>query len=160
MTDAPEEPEAGLPPYQVAMRLRTDIETGIEWARARKTRFRRASSVIKVVSLALSVLATVILGLQDLNFWTGLAFGLIAVSTAVNAVEPFFNWRSRWVVMEETQYRLQRIRDELNYLLLRTQPQHLRFDDVDQFFAKTQEVWKDTSLRWLQYRRSDTVPRA
>lgn len=159
MTDAPEEPDAGLPPYQVALRLRNDVAEGIEWARARKSRFRRAASVVKVASLAMSVLATIVLGLQDLDFWTGLAFGLIAVSTAVNAVEPFFNWRSRWVLMEETQYRLTRIRDELNYLLLRTPPQHLRFDDVDKFFAKTQEVWKDTSLRWLQYRRSDSASR-
>jgi hypothetical protein len=152
-----EEPKSGLPPYQVATRLRDDIVEGIAWARARKSRFRRAASLVRVVSLAMSVAATVILGLQELDFWTGLAFALIAVSTAVNAVEPFFNWRSRWVLMEETQYRLMRIRDELNYVLIRTPPQHLRFDDVDQFFARTQEVWKDTSQRWLEYRRTDAA---
>jgi len=154
-----EEPEAGLPPYQVALRLRNDIVEGIAWAGTRKSRYRRAASTIKVTSLAMSVISTIILGLQNLDFWTGLAFGLVAVSTAVNAVEPFFNWRSRWVLMEETQYRLQRIRDELNYTLMRTPPQHLRFDDVDAFFTRTQDVWKDTSLRWLQYRRADNSSR-
>ena len=34
----------------------------------------------------------------------------------ISALEPFFNWRSRWILMEEAQYRLQRIRDELEYL--------------------------------------------
>jgi hypothetical protein len=51
---------------------------------------------------------------------TGLAFSLVAAGTLVNAVEPFFNWRSRWNLMERTQYRLQRIRDELEYLLVKT----------------------------------------
>ncbi len=156
MTDAEEQPKSGLPPYQVAVRLRDDVVEGIAWARARKARFRRSASIVKVASLTMAVAATVILGVRDLDFWSGLAFALIAVSTAVTAIEPFFNWRSRWVLMEETQYRLTRIRDELNYVLLRTPPQHLRFDDVDQFFARTQEIWKDTSQRWLEYRRTDS----
>ena len=43
--------------------------------------------------------------LQDLDFWSGLGFSLVALVTVINAVEPFFNWRSRWVLMEEAQYR-------------------------------------------------------
>jgi hypothetical protein len=44
------------------------------------------------VSLVLAVSSTIILGLQQLNFWTGLAFSFVAVGTLVSAVEPFFNW--------------------------------------------------------------------
>jgi Protein of unknown function (DUF4231) len=149
---------AGLPPYQVAVRLRSDIDEGIDWAGSRKKRFRQAASAVRLAALALSVASTIILGLQDLDFWTGLAFALIAVATAITGIEPFFNWRSRWVLMEEMQYRLRRIRDDLNYALLRTPPQHLRFDDVDAFFSRTQEVWKDTSERWLEMRSADRSP--
>jgi hypothetical protein len=109
------------------------------------------------LSLALAAGSTIILGLQHLNFWTGLAFSLVAVGTLVNAVEPFFNWRSRWILMEEAQYRLQRIRDELEYLLLKTPSPDVKFDDLDPFFERLQGVWTDTSERWLEYRRGGQV---
>jgi hypothetical protein len=106
-----------------------------------------------MLSLMLAVGSTIILGLQHLNFWTGLAFSLVAVGTLVNAVEPFFNWRSRWILMEEAQYRLQRIRDELDYHLLKTPSADVALDDLDPFFERLQGVWTDTSERWLAYRR-------
>jgi hypothetical protein len=61
-----------------------------------------------VASLILSGASTIILGLQNLDFWTELGFSLVAIATRVNALEPFFAWRSRWVLMEETQYRFYR----------------------------------------------------
>ena len=106
--------------HQVAARLQGQIADGITWARRRKARFRRAASAIRMLSPVLAVTSTIILGLQHLNFWTGLAFSLVAVGTLVSAVEPFFNWRSRWTLMEEAQYNLWRIQDELEYLLLKT----------------------------------------
>jgi hypothetical protein len=44
--------------------------------------------------LGLSASSTVILGLQDLDFWASVGFSLVALSTVVTAVEPFFNWRA------------------------------------------------------------------
>jgi drug/metabolite transporter (DMT)-like permease len=108
-------PGSALAPQQVAARLQGQVGDGIAWARRRKARFRRSASAIRMLSLVLAVTSTIILGLQHLNFWTGLAFSLVAVGTLVSAVEPFFNWRSRWILMEEAQYKLQRIRDELDY---------------------------------------------
>jgi len=106
-----------------------------------------------MLSLVLAVTSTIILGLQHLNFWTGLAFSLVAVGTLVSAVEPFFNWRSRWILMEEAQYKLQRIRDELEYHLLKTPAANVALDDLDPFFERLQGVWTDTSERSLAYRR-------
>jgi hypothetical protein len=34
-------------------------------------------------------MSTIILGLQKLNLWTGVAFSLVAVVTVVNTLEPF-----------------------------------------------------------------------
>ena len=106
-----------------------------------------------MLSLVLAVSSTIILGLQHLNFWTGLAFSLVAVGTLVSAVEPFFNWRSRWILMEEAQYKLQRIQDESEYHLLKTPAADVTVDDLDPFFERLQSVWTDTSERWLAYRR-------
>jgi hypothetical protein len=150
-------PDGAPAPHDVALRLQGQVGDGITWARHRKARFRRSASAIRVLSLALAAGSTIILGLQHLNLWTGLAFSLVAVGTLVNAVEPFFNWRSRWILMEEAQYRLQRIRDELEYLLLKTPSPDVKFDDLDPFFERIQGVWTDTSERWLEYRRAGQV---
>jgi hypothetical protein len=146
-------PENAVAPQQVALRLQGQIADGITWARRRKAKFRRSASAIRMLSLILAVASTIILGLQHLNFWTGLAFSLVAVGTLVNAVEPFFNWRSRWILMEEAQYRLQRIRDELDYHLLKTPSADVALDELDPVFQRLQGVWTETSERWLAYRR-------
>ncbi len=94
-------PNAGLTTDELAHDLLTRIETANRYARTRKSRFRRSSTLLRLTALTLSATSTIILGLQNLGFWAGLGFSLVAVTTVVNAVEPFFAWRSRWVLMEE-----------------------------------------------------------
>ena len=104
-TQGPGELPSGLTPYETLLELKRWVVRANGYADNRKNKFRRLATMVKLMSLALSAVATVILGLQDLDFWTGLAFSLVALTTVVNAVEPFFNWRSRWVLMEEARYR-------------------------------------------------------
>jgi hypothetical protein len=96
------------------LHLRDRVSNSNSYARARKARFRLLSSTTKVLSLVLSGASTIILGLQDLNFWAGLAFSLVALTTIVEGVEPFFNWRSRWVLAEAAQHRFYPCRKILN----------------------------------------------
>ena len=95
MATSPDMP-AGLSAYEAILRLRTWTLSANSYSRSRKNRFRLFSSATKILSLVLSGAATIILGLQNLTFWAGLGFSLVALTTVVNAIEPFFNWRSRW----------------------------------------------------------------
>jgi hypothetical protein len=52
----------------------------------------------------------------------------VASVTVLGALETFFNWRSRLVLMEEAQYRLNRLRDEIDYYLAATSPIKIRND--------------------------------
>jgi hypothetical protein len=99
------------------------------------------------------VTSTIILGLQTLNAWTGAAFALVAVVTTVNALEPFFAWRDRWVLMEETQYRFYRLRDELTYYIAATKPDHLNEGKLKKVFDEYQMIWDQLGSRWMEYRR-------
>lgn len=154
--DSGDPPEL-LSPRELALWVRAEVLRGIRWAQPRKRRFRSAASLTRMITLVLSASSTVILGLQDLDFWASLGFALVALSTVVTAVEPFFNWRSRWILMEETQYELRRVRDELDFLLATRGPD-LRQEEVAPFFARSQQVWRQTSTRWLdQRRRGDSV---
>ncbi|TQF06823.1 DUF4231 domain-containing protein [Kitasatospora acidiphila] len=145
---------AGLAPMETAGHLLEKIQQGSTYARSKKKRFRLASSALKVLTLSLSAASTIILGLQSLNFWAGLAFALVAVVTLLGAVESFFNWRSRWVLMEETQYRFRRLADDLEYLIASTPTANLTHDQLQPIFDEYQSVWAHLGERWLQERRT------
>jgi hypothetical protein len=146
-------PSAGLTTAELAADLLSRIERGNDYARSRKNRFRWRSSSIKVTSLVLSVAATIILGLQKLNSWTGIAFSLVAVVTVVNTLEPFFAWRSLWVLMENTQYRFYRLRDELTFYIAATPPDQLDEAKIRAMFDEYQRIWDQIGNRWMEYRR-------
>jgi len=147
-------PPPGLTPLELAQDLLSRIDQGNKYARSKKHRFRSSSSTVRLISLLLTVSATIILGLQKLNVWTGIAFSLIAVVTTVNSLEPFFAWRSRWVLMEETQYKFYRLRDDVAYYLASNKPEELEETQIRQFFDRYQTIWDQLSNRWLEYRRA------
>jgi hypothetical protein len=69
----------------------------------------------------------------------------VAVVTTVNTLEPFYAWRSRWVLMEEAQYKFYRLRDEVTYYIGASQPDQLdesrirnMFDEYQQNLERTQ----------------------
>lgn len=146
-------PDPGLTPLELARDVLARIERANTYARARKHRFRRRSAAVRLCVLVMSATSTIILGWQDLNVWTGLAFSLIALVTVVNTLEPFFAWRSRWVLMEETQYRLHRLRDELTFYLASRPPEAIDTAQVTGMFRQYQEIWDQLGSRWLEYRR-------
>lgn len=147
-------PQPGLTPLELARDLVARIERGNAYARSRKNRFRSSSASVRMLSLALTVTSTIILGLQHLNLWTGIAFSLVAIVTTVNTLEPFFAWRSRWVLMEEAQYKFYRLRDELIYYIAATAPEQLEESRLRRMFDEYQHIWVQLSDRWMEYRRT------
>ncbi|MEV7546862.1 SLATT domain-containing protein [Streptomyces sp. NPDC089915] len=146
-------PAIGLSPSETAALLLDKIRQGDDYARTRKRRFGRGAAATKVAALVLSAASTVVLGLQNLNPWTGLALACVALVTLLGAVEPFFNWRSRSVLMEEAQYRFRRLGDDLEYLVASTAADELTFDQLGEVFTRYQGVWDDLSRTWLEHRR-------
>ncbi|MEU3612901.1 SLATT domain-containing protein [Streptomyces sp. NPDC006872] len=143
----------GLSPREAAALLLDKIRQGNGYARGKKKRFGRSAAVTKVATLVLSAASTVILGLQNLNAWAGPALACVALVTLLGAVEPFFNWRSRWVLMEEAQYRFQRLADHLEYLVASTAADELTFDQLNEIFGQHQAIWGDLGRTWLEHRR-------
>ena len=133
--------------------FRKQVAADMDWADSRKSRFRSKAVALKVVTLALTLASTVILGLQELTFWPSLAFSMVAAVAVLSGVEPFFNWRSRWILMEEAQYRLNRLRDEVDYYLVTTEPAEIDAQKLEGFFSDWQTVWRDVSKRWIQFRK-------
>ncbi|GAA4543561.1 SLATT domain-containing protein [Amycolatopsis samaneae] len=146
---------SGLTPLELAQHVLERIERDNAHVHGRKRRFRWRAVAIRVLLLALSGMSTIILGLQNLDGWTGFAFALVAVTTVVSALEPFFAWRSLWVLMEEGQFHFYRLRDELAFYIASTPPTELDSAVISAKFDEYQAVWAQLGQRWLEFRRTD-----
>ena len=116
----------------------------------------KAGASVKLANLGLAAASTVILGLQDLDFWAGLGFSLVALTTVTAAIEPYFNWRSRWVLMEEGQYLFYRLQQNLEYDIARTPETEFPQSRLDETFTEYQGIWESLSRRWLENRQRES----
>ena len=77
----------------------------------------------------------------------------MALITVVNAVEPFFNWRSRWVLAEEAQHGFYRLQEDLEYLIATCPPQDLKYEDLTKLYERYQNTWNRFGEKWLEQRQ-------
>jgi hypothetical protein len=147
--------DAPVPLREAFVQFRDLVAADMDWVSSRKDRFRLSASRVKIAALALTGLSTVILGIQAIPARASIALPLVAIVTILGALETFFNWRSRWVLMEESQYRLNRLRDEMDYYIVTTPPEELDRVRLDEFFAAQQTIWGDVSRRWIEFRKLD-----
>jgi hypothetical protein len=150
----------GIPLREAFLHFRDLVSADMDWADSRKARFRTRASCAKVAALALAAASTVVLGIPAIPNRAAIALPMVALVTLISALEPFFNWRSRWVLMEETQYRLNRIRDEMDYYLVTTPAADLDRDRLRRFFADHQDIWRDVSRKWIEFRKLDQLQSA
>jgi len=152
----PVEPPSGLAPLELAKDLLSRIDRANSYAKSRKQRFRSSSVVLRLISMSLLVSSTIILGLQNLGVWASIGFALVATVTVVNTLEPFFAWRSRWVLMEESQHQFYRLHDELTFYIAATPTAEIDPDRIRAIFDEYQQIWDQLGTRWLEFRRSPT----
>lgn len=150
-------PKPGLTPVELVYDLISRIERGNDYARDRKRRFKLKSVIVKAGALVLSATSTIILGLQNLDGWTGFAFALVTVVTVVSALEPFFAWRSLWVLMEQSEQRFYHLRDEVTFYLAATPPDQLDPAVIREHFGDYQAIWDQLGSRWLEHRKPEAV---
>ena len=150
--------DGDLPLREIFIRFRDLVSADMGWTDSRKIRFRRRASYMKVAALLLTAASAVVLGIQAIPSRASIALPMVAIVAVANALEPFFNWRSRWVLMEEALYRLNKIRDEMDYYLVTTPAAALKRDKLYQFFLQQQEVWGDVSRRWVEFRKLERPP--
>lgn len=134
------------------------VSADIDWAEFRKRRFRRRAAVVKVGTLVLTAVSTVILGIEAIPARASIALPAVALVTLLSALDSFFGWRSRWVLMEETQFRLNQIRDEMDYYLVCTPTDELSRTKLGQFFHDQQDVWTYVNRRMMEFRKLDRQP--
>lgn len=143
-----------LSPVESMVAFRDLLTADMAWADSRKRRFRRSAALVRIGTLLLTALSTVVLGIPAIEERAAIALPLVAGVTILAGLDAFYNWRSRWVLMEETQYRLNRLRDEVDYRLVSTSPELITSGDFARVFEGQQDIWSDVSRRWIEFRRT------
>jgi hypothetical protein len=147
--------DTNLSKREIFLKFRSTVSGDMEWADSRKHTFRRRASYVKVTTLLLTAAATVVLGISAIPSRATIALPMVALVTVLGGLDSFYNWRSRWVLMEETQYRLNRLRDEIDYYVITTSPDELSTERLKEFFLEQQGIWADVSRRWIEFRKLD-----
>jgi hypothetical protein len=93
--------------------------------------------------------ATVLLGLAEMSPIVGVALALTALTALVNGLDSFFNFRSRWVIMEEGQAEFHRLDSDLDFAE--------RSGDLDDSVLRRshesyQQIWRSMSAQWIESR--------
>ena len=57
------------------------------------------------------------------------------------------------MLMENTQYRFYRLRDELTYYIAATPPEQLDEPRIRAMFDEYQQIWDQLGNRWMEFRR-------
>lgn len=134
------------------------VSADMEWIDSRKKRFGWWAASIRLVTLALTAASTVVLGLPFIPERASWALPIVALVTALGGLEAFFNWRSRWLLMEESKYRMNRLRDDMDYYLVTTPETEVSKAQLDEFYAEQRDIWADVSRRWIEFRKLDRPP--
>ncbi|MHC6219481.1 SLATT domain-containing protein [Arthrobacter sp. MMS24-S77] len=148
---------AGLSAFDLADRVRTNLYSAKTYARWRRKSWRIMASGTHILGLALSATATVILGLAELTGPAQWGFIFSALVTTLGAIEPFFNWRSRWVLAEEALANWHRIDEDLTMYVAETDENDLDRGRIMGFHDEYCRVWEQFNNQWLEQRRARTT---
>lgn len=132
------------------------IDESLAYIAKKRIFFQYRASLIKIVTIVLAAGITICLGLRLPVYEAELraiAFIMSGIVTLLNALEPFFNYRSLWIEHEEAKYKLHRLKDQIEFYIANDQCTSVETDKLVEFQANYHEIWDSLSNKWLQYRR-------
>lgn len=150
--------QQGLALPDAFVHFRDLVSADMDWVDSRKRRQRKRALTLRVVVLSLTAASTVVLGIDAIPNRQWVALPMVALVTVLGGLEAFLSWRSMWVLMEETKYRLNGLRDRMDFHLVSTPTDDLTLLQLKDFFEQQQDIWADVSRRWLGFRKLDREP--
>lgn len=132
------------------------IDESVNYIAKKRLFFQYRASIIKIAMIFLSASITICLGLRLPQYDSELrmaAFIMGGIVTLLNAVEPFFNYRSLWIEHEEAKYKLHRLKDQIEFDLSDELQNEIKKEQVLEYQKDYHEIWDSLSNKWLQYRR-------
>lgn len=143
------------------------VDRSIARAQWTRNQNRLFASLLRVATLVGSTLVTIFLGLTVSPSTTvdlkQSAFVIGALVTLLNALEPFFNFRSLWVEHDEALASFYQLHNDLVFFVTGAAVATISSEQLDAFRERHAEIWIRLSKKWLQFRRNaqidDNMPR-
>ncbi len=139
-------------------RLRKHVQSSIENTQGKARFNKRRATFIKLASLVISALVTVLIGWNSagLEIWlNNIALAGAATVTLLSALEPFFNYRALWVEHEEAAWRFYAVQDDIEFYLSGKEIADVDDVQLDEYHARIRRTWDELSQRWLSFRRGE-----
>jgi len=139
--------------------LNHKILNSIEYMRRLKNVNRKNASVLKIVTVAMSGIGSIFLGLQISGFDTifrNFAFVLVTIVTLVNALEPFFSYRDLWIEQEKALAGFHRVKDNFDFYLAGADIENVDPEKLNQIYKELSDVWNQHNKSWLSHRKTDS----
>jgi len=143
----------GLSNMELAELVRSRFYEDRHWARIRRDVWSARSTFLRVLLFVLSVLAIVFLGIAKLDGFAIVGFICTAASTAVAALEGFFNWRSRWIASDAALAQWHELEEALSLYIATHAESTLELEKILEFDERRRATWNEMSQTWLTQRR-------
>jgi len=137
--------------------LQCEVERLVARFQADCTRYKRQALRLKIVSVILATVVTVLLGLKlhDANLITSfsnVALILSAAITVLGAYEAFFDPRALWVRETVTFARLKDLQRDLRFWASGQEPEGMDAETLSVFKRKLDSILEDTLKYWIRIR--------
>lgn len=142
-----------LAPDALASYVQVRLRAARRYVQRQRNVWRALATTTHLTTLTLSAAATVVLGFARLTGLGSLGFIFSALVTTIAAIEPFYNWRSRWVISEEALAEWYRIEEDLTIYVASNPTKSLDTILIMAFDKRFVGVWETFNRKWLRSRR-------
>jgi hypothetical protein len=140
-----------------ALWIQKRVEESIQYIHTKEMRLRRWAGSIRVITLLLSGVVTIALGIRWPEYAETLrnvAFVIGVVSTTLVSVDLYFDYRGLWIEHEEAEWRLHRLKDRIAFYIEGRTDEQLNATTVAGFHESYQWIWDNLSTHWLTLRKN------
>ena len=137
--------------------LQAEIDKLVERYHDECTRFKREAFQLRIVSVILAALITVLLGLKFRNdaltaWFSNIALVLGAAISVLSAYEAFFDPRALWVRETVTFARLKDLQRDVRFWTSGVDPGAVRPEMLEMFKRRLDAILEDTLKYWMKIR--------
>jgi len=122
----------------------------------RRNRDKVKAIVLKLTSVLLAGIVTVLIGLQGKNFdqtvLRNLALVLSASITVVNAFDAFFDHRALWIKKTITLVRLYSLKRDFSFEIAKAVPDEIPVQSVQNYHERLGNILEDDLREWIKLR--------
>jgi hypothetical protein len=137
--------------------LKEEIGSLVARYRNESARYKKHAIVLKIISVFLAALITVLLGLKLrstgwVEVLSNVALFLGATITVLSAYEAFFDPRALWVRETITFVRLKDLQRDLQYWEAGQDPEKINAKELASFKSRLDSILEDTLKHWMKLR--------